>query len=105
MQYEFQTNQTNKNAKVGSRINRINCFRTDSMKARDVCLEESVPSPRLQGVVCSMKDNFGFIKQVEGTADVFFHFSEYMGGQISELKIGEAVEFEIHTRNVSNFFM
>ncbi|XP_075249316.1 uncharacterized protein LOC142342032 isoform X2 [Convolutriloba macropyga] len=73
--------------------------RTDSMKARDVCLEESVPSPRLQGVVCSMKDNFGFIKQVEGTADVFFHFSEYMGGQISELKIGEAVEFEIHTRN------
>ena len=69
------------------------------MKARDVCLEESAQVPRVQGVVCSMKDNFGFIKQLEGTVDLFFHFSEYMG-QLSQLSIGEAVEFEVHTRNV-----
>ena len=70
------------------------------MKARDVRLEESATSPKHQGVVCSLKDNFGFIERADCVKEIFFHFSEFMG-EVSNVNVGDDVEFEIHTRNVS----
>ena len=70
------------------------------MKARDVRLEESAAAPRHQGVVCSLKDNFGFIERADCVKEIFFHFSEFMG-EVSNVNVGDDVEFEIHTRNVS----
>ncbi|XP_075252994.1 cold shock domain-containing protein E1-like isoform X3 [Convolutriloba macropyga] len=72
--------------------------RTNSMKARDVRLEESAAAPRHQGVVCSLKDNFGFIERADCVKEIFFHFSEFMG-EVSNVNVGDDVEFEIHTRN------
>ena len=55
---------------------------------------------KFQGVVCSMKDSFGFIERADAVKEIFFHYSEYMGN-INELLLGDDVEFEVQTRNVS----
>ena len=53
-----------------------------------------------QGVVCSLKENFGFIERSDVVREIFFHYSEY-DGNIAELVLGDDVEFNIQTRNVS----
>ena len=55
---------------------------------------------KYQGVVCSMKDSFGFIERADVVREIFFHYSKYMGN-INELLLGDDIEFEIQTRNVS----
>ena len=55
---------------------------------------------KFEGVVCSMKDSFGFIERADAVKEIFFHYSEYMGN-INELLLGDDVEFEVQTRNVS----
>lgn len=75
------------------------CFRNGNLHARKLELVE----PKLtkyQGVVCSMKDSFGFIERADVVKEIFFHYSEYMGN-INELLLGDDIEFEIQTRNVS----
>lgn len=75
-------------------------FRNGNLHARKLELVE----PKLtkyQGVVCSMKDSFGFIERADVVKEIFFHYSEYMGN-INELLLGDDVEFEIQTRNVSS---
>lgn len=58
---------------------------------------------KYHGVVCSMKDNFGFIERADVVKEIFFHFSE---AKIKEdLCLGDDVEFIIQTRNVSYVFI
>ncbi|XP_052239321.1 cold shock domain-containing protein E1-like [Dreissena polymorpha] len=62
-------------------------------------LEQVEPKlTKYQGVVCSMKDSFGFIERADVVKEIFFHYSEYMGN-INELLLGDDIEFEIQTRN------
>ncbi|XP_033741037.1 cold shock domain-containing protein E1-like isoform X1 [Pecten maximus] len=60
----------------------------------------SVPAvqSRCQGVVCSMKDSFGFIERADMVKEIFFHYSEFKG-DINELILGDDVDFEVQTRN------
>ncbi|XP_014783652.1 cold shock domain-containing protein E1 [Octopus bimaculoides] len=53
---------------------------------------------KYQGVVCSMKENFGFIERSDVVKEIFFHYSEYKG-DISELLLGDDVEFQIQSRS------
>ncbi len=61
----------------------------------------TIPQPRThQGVVCSMKNLFGFIERSDLVREIFFHYSEFKG-DINELELGDDVEFKITQRNVS----
>lgn len=51
-----------------------------------------------QGVVCSMKDSYGFIERADVVKEIFFHFSEFEG-DIDNLRLGDDVHFAIQTRN------
>lgn len=42
-----------------------------------------------------VEKNFGFITPEEGAKDVFFHATGCQGVQFSELRVGDAVMFEI----------
>ena len=53
-----------------------------------------------QGVVCSMKDNYGFIERADVVREIFFHYSEFRGADVNTLKLGEDVQFGVHYRNV-----
>lgn len=71
--------------------------RNGTLRARNV---EGVglPEPdKYQGVVCSMKDNFGFIERSDVVKEIFFHYSEYRG-DINELLLGDDVQFQIQSR-------
>ncbi|XP_076445198.1 cold shock domain-containing protein E1-like [Babylonia areolata] len=56
------------------------------------------PSQRYQGVICSMKESFGFIERADLVREIFFHYSEFRGN-IEELRLGDDVEFSIQMRN------
>lgn len=51
--------------------------------------------PLEQGVICSLKESFGFIYCADRPEEVFFHYSEYNGGSINELECDTEVEFRI----------
>ena len=55
---------------------------------------------RYEGVVCSMKDSYGFIERADAVKEIFFHYSEYKGS-IDDLMPGDDVEFAVQSRNVS----
>ncbi|KAK2146556.1 hypothetical protein LSH36_600g01076 [Paralvinella palmiformis] len=61
------------------------------------CKVKSITAPK-QGVVCSMKDNYGFIERADVVKEIFFHYSGYQG-DITELVLGDDVEFNIQMRN------
>lgn len=71
-----------------------------NLGACHVRLENSVHPVRYRGVVCSMKENFGFIERADVVKEIFFHFSEAKSMK-EELKLGDDVEFIIQTRNVN----
>lgn len=54
---------------------------------------------KYHGVVCSMKEHFGFIERADVVKEIFFHYSEAKCKE--ELTLGDDVEFIIQTRNVS----
>lgn len=70
------------------------------MGACHVRLENSAHPVRYRGVVCSMKENFGFIERADVVKEIFFHFSEAKSMK-EELRLGDDVEFIIQTRNVN----
>ena len=74
--------------------------RNGNIRARKVRLLNPVPQERYEGVVCSMKDTFGFIERSDVVKEIFFHYSEYQGA-IEELLLGDDVDFCVQTRNVS----
>lgn len=61
-------------------------------------LENPKHPVKYQGVVCSLKDSFGFIERADVVKEIFFHFSEAKTKE--ELRLGDDVEYTIHTRNV-----
>lgn len=65
-------------------------------------MENPVHPVRYRGVVCSMKENFGFIERADVVKEIFFHFSEAKSMK-EELRLGDDVEFIIQTRNVNIF--
>ena len=73
--------------------------RSGNIRARKVRLLNPVPQERFDGVVCSMKDTFGFIERSDVVKEIFFHYSEYQGA-IEELLLGDDVDFCVQTRNV-----
>ena len=72
-----------------------------NLGARYIRLENAAHPVRYQGVVCSLKESFGFIERGDVVREIFFHFSEAKGVADS-LKLGDDVEFTIQTRNVSS---
>lgn len=62
-------------------------------------LVQAVEQDTFQGVVCSMKDSFGFIERSDVVKEIFFHYSEFQGN-INELVLGDDVQFGIQSRNV-----
>jgi len=71
--------------------------RDGKIRARNVESLESA-SQRYVGVVCSMKDTFGFIERADIVKEIFFHYSEFKG-DISELILGDDVAFGVQIRN------
>lgn len=70
-----------------------------NLGATHVRLENPAHPVKYQGVVCSMKESFGFIERADVVKEIFFHFSEAKTKE--ELQLGDDVEFIIQTRNVS----
>jgi len=62
-------------------------------------LAGAVVGPRVMGVVCSMKDSFGFIERADVVKEIFFHYSEYQAGNVGDLQLGDDVEFNVAERN------
>lgn len=71
-----------------------------NLGACHIRLENPVHPVKYRGVVCSMKESFGFIERADIVKEIFFHFSEAEG--TVELRPGDDVEFIIQTRNVSD---
>ncbi|XP_033223033.1 cold shock domain-containing protein E1-like isoform X2 [Belonocnema kinseyi] len=69
-----------------------------NLGACHVRLENPVHPVRYRGVVCSMKESFGFIERADVVKEIFFHFSEAKSFK-DELKLGDDVEFIIQSRN------
>lgn len=69
-----------------------------NLGACHVRLENLAHPVRYRGVVCSMKENFGFIERADVVKEIFFHFSEAKSMK-EELRLGDDVEFIIQTRN------
>lgn len=74
-----------------------------NLGACHIRLENPVHPVQYRGVVCSMKESFGFIERADVVKEIFFHFSEAEGDV--ELRPGDDVEFIIQTRNVSSFIV
>lgn len=55
------------------------------------------PGQRKQGVVCALKDTFGFIERGDVVKEIFFHSSEC--SDFRALSLGEDVEFSVQLRN------
>uniref|UniRef100_T1JCJ5 Cold shock domain-containing protein E1 n=1 Tax=Strigamia maritima TaxID=126957 RepID=T1JCJ5_STRMM len=71
--------------------------RTGNLHARRIKLDGTSQSQVYQGVVCSMKESFGFIERSDVVKEIFFHFSEVKN--LKDLVLGDDVEFSIQTRN------
>uniref|UniRef100_T1HMA0 CSD domain-containing protein n=1 Tax=Rhodnius prolixus TaxID=13249 RepID=T1HMA0_RHOPR len=68
-----------------------------NLGATHVRLENPAHPVKYQGVICSMKESFGFIERADVVKEIFFHFSEAKTKE--ELQLGDDVEFIIQTRN------
>lgn len=73
-----------------------------NLGACHIRLENPAQPVKYRGVVCSMKESFGFIERADVVKEIFFHFSEAEGNV--ELRPGDDVEFTIQTRSVSPNF-
>jgi len=73
--------------------------RTGNAFARQIELESAAVHERVQGVICSMKDSYGFIERADAVKEIFFHFSELTTASADDLKLGDDVEFSVQSRN------
>lgn len=60
--------------------------------------------PLTRGIVTTCKDIFGRIEREDIGKEIFFHFSDYKGGNMKDVCVGANVEFEIQDRHVSANF-
>mmetsp|Transcript_22104 Transcript_22104/g.54636 ORF Transcript_22104/g.54636 Transcript_22104/m.54636 type:complete len:1142 (-) Transcript_22104:3071-6496(-) len=70
---------SNRNGRRGSRQNRVDTSRM----------------PLEQGVVCSLKESFGFIHCAQRPLELFFHYSQVSNCHPDELNIDDEVEFKV----------
>ena len=90
-----QTSQLKSKDKVTFYIAKDN---SGTLRARHICLQDPHISPqRYQGIICTLKDSFGFIERADVTREIFFHSSECMN--FKQLSLADNVEFSIQTRN------
>lgn len=68
-----------------------------NLGACHIRLENPVHPVKYRGVVCSIKESFGFIERADVVKEIFFHFSEADGNL--EIRPGDDVEFTIQTRS------
>ncbi|CAB3989658.1 cold shock domain-containing E1-like [Paramuricea clavata] len=66
--------------------------------AVELLLVEAAPPVYVQGIVCSLKESFGFIERADKVNEIFFHYSEFQG-DIGDLLLGDDVQFVVHDRN------
>ncbi|XP_063306445.1 cold shock domain-containing protein E1 isoform X4 [Pelobates fuscus] len=71
---------------------------TGAVSARNIVLLMKRKQMRCQGVVCAMKEAFGFIERGDVVKEIFFHYSEFKG-DLEALQPGDDVEFTIKDRN------
>ncbi|KAM8975605.1 cold shock domain-containing protein E1 isoform 5-T5 [Pelodytes ibericus] len=71
---------------------------TGAVSARNIMLLMKRKQMRCQGVVCAMKEAFGFIERGDVVKEIFFHYSEFKG-DMQALQPGDDVEFTIKDRN------
>ena len=57
------------------------------------------PGTPLKGMVCTLKEGFGFIKCPEYPNNVFFHFSAVTGCAFEDLNEGDLVSFKVEQRD------
>lgn len=74
-----------------------------NLGACHVRLENPAHPVKYHGVVCSMKESFGFIERADVVKEIFFHFSE--AKVKDDINLGDDVEFIIQTRNVRNIIL
>ncbi|XP_036894759.1 cold shock domain-containing protein E1 isoform X2 [Sturnira hondurensis] len=84
---------------TGDKINFVidNNKHTGAVSARNIMLVKKKQA-RCQGVVCAMKEAFGFIERGDVVKEIFFHYSEFKG-DLDTLQPGDDVEFTIKDRN------
>ncbi|GAB6030260.1 hypothetical protein CHUAL_005938 [Chamberlinius hualienensis] len=70
--------------------------RTGNLYARHIQLDNDSQVKRYQGVICSIKDSFGFIERADVVKEIFFHVSE--AKDFADLELGDDVEFSIQPR-------
>nr|CAH0099384.1 unnamed protein product [Daphnia galeata] len=84
---------------VGDKVSfQIATSHSGNLGARYIRLENPAHPVRYQGVVCSLKESFGFIERGDVVREIFFHFSEAKG-IADTMELGDDVEFTIQTRN------
>ncbi|XP_055621287.1 cold shock domain-containing protein E1 isoform X2 [Toxorhynchites rutilus septentrionalis] len=87
----------NVNLRAGDKVSfQIATNQRGNLGACHIRLENPAHPVKYRGVVCSMKDTFGFIERADVVKEIFFHFSETDN---IELRPGDDVEFIIQTRN------
>ncbi|XP_075471467.1 cold shock domain-containing protein E1 isoform X5 [Ascaphus truei] len=87
--------ETNKH---GDPIGNLEKLSTGAVSARNIMLLMKRKQMRCQGVVCAMKEAFGFIERGDVVKEIFFHYSEFKG-DLEALQPGDDVEFTIKDRN------
>lgn len=77
----------------------ISTDKSGNLRAK--CLKLGMPTqtPQFKGVVCTLKDRFGFIKRADCDKEIFFHSSGCNNKIFNELNPNDCVEFDIQTRN------
>nr|XP_048298189.1 cold shock domain-containing protein E1 isoform X2 [Myodes glareolus] len=97
--YTSEDVEGNVQLETGDKINFVidNNKHTGAVSARNIMLLKKKQA-RCQGVVCAMKEAFGFIERGDVVKEIFFHYSEFKG-DLETLQPGDDVEFTIKDRN------
>lgn len=77
----------------------ISTDKSGNLRAKCLKLGMPTPAPSYKGVVCTLKDRFGFIKRADCDKEIFFHSSGCNNKIFNELNPNDCVEFDIQTRN------
>lgn len=77
----------------------ISTDKSGNLRAKCLKLGMPTPAPSFKGVVCTLKDRFGFIKRADCDKEIFFHSSGCNNKIFNELNPNDCVEFDIQTRN------
>lgn len=98
----FSEGDVENNAKLEAKDEVTFHISTDKQgNLRAKCLKLGMPqqAPSFKGVVCTLKDRFGFIKRADCDKEIFFHSSGCNNKIFNELNPNDSVEFDIQTRN------